>query len=333
MASKKNNKNANATVNRDENKSADSQAAKSIVADVMSGTGYNPLYPNPTDKYDPENSEYYRQMQSLADSMSAAAANQTAYLNSRNKQDTQDASDAYTANARTAYINYLKQKNAANETLRNNGVNGGASETALLNIGNNYNRNVSTNDASRAAAIAGINTNYADAINQMKYENAMAIANMQSTYYQLAIQDMENRKQQDLENFYATNTNFKNKDAVKKAIKALDERDPLYDIKKAYLNNIKNDPNLKAAKKTTTKKTTTSSKSSGYSGGTGGKSVATNSNWKETYSQTDYARNGAGSKDAKAAANRKSIEAEASKKYAKYSPAWYGYVNKKLNGK
>lgn len=66
----------------------------------------------------------------------------------------------YESSAAQNYINYMKQRGALPEQLASLGINGGASETALTRVMNNYALGQGANSASRNAAISSLQGAY-----------------------------------------------------------------------------------------------------------------------------------------------------------------------------
>lgn len=83
---------------------------------------------------------------------------------------------SYDTAAAGNYINYMKQQNSLPEQLARQGINGGASESALTRVANNYALNQGNTTASRLAALGQLdsayNTNLAN-LRQAAEENIM----------------------------------------------------------------------------------------------------------------------------------------------------------------
>ena len=97
----------------------------------------------------------------------------------------------YDSAAAGNYINYMKQQNAIGEQLARQGVRGGASESAMARIGNNYALNQGNTNAQRYAAYGALqnayNTNLAN-LRQSAEEN-IANTNMQLQQSQVQYED------------------------------------------------------------------------------------------------------------------------------------------------
>lgn len=72
---------------------------------------------------------------------------------------------------RQAYISYMLGKKGINQTLANQGINGGAAESVLANLYNTYGSNR-----------AGIDKNYADALNDLSAQYNSGVASIGSNY-------------------------------------------------------------------------------------------------------------------------------------------------------
>ena len=140
----------------------------------------------------------------------------------------QGAAANFDSNAAQAYINYAKQQNELPEKLAQQGVNGGASESAMVRMQNQYAQNQSANNAARGAAMAQLQNTYDTNLANMRSEtqadilaNNLAMAQQQAQY-------TDTRRQRDLEQYSATIERFRTTKAVDKAIKKLKKSDPNY---------------------------------------------------------------------------------------------------------
>lgn len=163
----------------------------------------------------------------------------------------------YDSSAAQAYLNYAKQQNALPEQLRAQGINGGASESALVRLGNQYALNQASNNASRNAAMGQLQTTYDTNLANMQNELNRTIADNAYQAQQQQIEFNENLRQRALEQFQATIERFTSVKSVDKAISGLDKNDPNYTAMKQLLQLRK--AQIKAAK-------------SGGGGGGGGRS-------------------------------------------------------------
>ena len=143
----------------------------------------------------------------------------------------QGAAANFDSNAAQAYINYAKQQNALPEQLRAQGINGGASESAMVRMQNQFAQNQSANNAARSAAMAQLQNTYDTNIANLRNEtnadilaNSMALAQQQAEFN-------DTLQQRALEQYSATIERFTSVDSVNKAIKKLDKSDPNYTAK------------------------------------------------------------------------------------------------------
>lgn len=147
----------------------------------------------------------------------------------------QGAAANFDSNAAQAYVNYAKQRNALPEQLRAQGINGGASESALVRMQNQFAQNQSANNAARSAAMAQLQNTYDTNLANLRNEtnadilsNSMALAQQQAEY-----NDTQNQRA--LEQYSATIERFTSVKSVDKAISNLDPNDPNYTAKKQLL--------------------------------------------------------------------------------------------------
>ena len=147
----------------------------------------------------------------------------------------QGAAANFDSNAAQAYINYAKQQNALPEQLRAQGINGGASESAMVRMQNQFAQNQSANNAARSAAMAQLQNTYDTNIANLRNEtnadilaNSMALAQQQAEFN-------DTLQQRALEQYSATIERFTSVKSVEKAIKNLDKNDPNYTAKKQLL--------------------------------------------------------------------------------------------------
>lgn len=141
----------------------------------------------------------------------------------------------YDSSAVQAYLNYAKQQNALPEQLQAQGINGGASESAIVRLGNQYALNQANNNASRNAAMGQLQTTYDTNLANMQNELNRTIADNAYQAQQQQIQFNENLRQKALEQFQATIERFTSVKSVDKAINGLDKTDPNYTAMKQLL--------------------------------------------------------------------------------------------------
>lgn len=125
---------------------------------------------------------------------------------------------SYDSSAAGNYVNYMKQQNALPEQLARQGIRGGASESAMTRIGNNYALNQGSNEASRNAAlgqlqsthdtnVANLRQNTEDNISnnnmalrqaQVQYEDTLAQRAAEEARYQAEVQRAAQERAEDL---------------------------------------------------------------------------------------------------------------------------------------
>jgi hypothetical protein len=147
----------------------------------------------------------------------------------------------YDQSAAANYVNYIRQRNALPEQLAALGINGGASESAGVRMANNYAAAQSSNTASRNAAMGQLQNsfdtnaaNMRNTLNQNLNDQYMRLAQAQIEY-----QDTLNER--DFARFQSTVPMYQSADAINKAIKNLDKKDPNYASKKAMLQGRKSE--------------------------------------------------------------------------------------------
>ena len=193
------------------------------------------------------------------------------------------AASNFDSNAAQAYVNYAKQRNALPEQLAQQGVNGGASESAMVRMQNQFAQNQSANNAARSAAMAQLQNTYDTNLANLRNEtNADILANsMELAQQQAQYNDTQNQRA--LEQYSATIERFTSVKSVDKAIANLDKNDPNYTAKKQLLQLRK--AQIKEAKGGSGGGSGGSKKKSGGSkktGGSGGGSKNTKKNTKST---------------------------------------------------
>lgn len=95
---------------------------------------------------------------------------------------------SYDSAAAGNYVNYMKQQNAIGEQLARQGIRGGASESAMARIGNNYALNQGNTAASRAAAMGQLQNTYNNNLLAMRQQAEENIANNNMALQQSQVQ-------------------------------------------------------------------------------------------------------------------------------------------------
>lgn len=141
----------------------------------------------------------------------------------------------YDSNAAQAYLNYVRQQNQLPEQLASQGINGGASESAMVRLGNNYALNQSNNNASRSAAMSQLQNTYDTNVAKLRADTEADILANSNAMAQQQAQYIDTLNQRALEQFSATIERFTSTKSIDKAIKNLDKSDPNYTAKKQLL--------------------------------------------------------------------------------------------------
>lgn len=161
----------------------------------------------------------------------ANLAEQEAALQKQLVASKQATSANYDSAASGNYINYMKQQNALGEQLAAQGIRGGASESALARIGNNYALNQGNTTASRYAALGAIqnthdtnvtnlrqamaqrimDTNLALQQSQIQYEDTLAQRAAEEARYREEVERAMRERQEDIER----NEKYRNEDIAR----------------------------------------------------------------------------------------------------------------------
>ena len=181
-------------------------------------------------KYASNNSKspYAEIASAYANRMKSNLATQERQLAKQLKSSKEGTAANFDNNAAQAYVNYAKQQNALPEQLAQQGVRGGASESAMVRMQNQYAQNQAANNASRSAAMAQLQNTYDTNLANMRNETQEAILQNNLAMAQQQAQYTDTRRQRDLEQYSATIERFMTTKAVDKAIKKLKKSDPNY---------------------------------------------------------------------------------------------------------
>ena len=104
-------------------------------------------------------------------------AEREAVLAQQLAQSKQSTNANYDSAAAGNYVNYMKQQNALPEQLARQGIRGGASESAMTRIANNYAQTQGANTAARYAALGQLQNAYDTNIASMRQSTEDAILN------------------------------------------------------------------------------------------------------------------------------------------------------------
>lgn len=133
------------------------------------------------------NSAYNSQLTSLANNLTEAKNQlQGSYDRSKNSIG-QDAENSL----RAAYINNMLNQKNLSQQMSAMGLNGGATETTLANMLNNYGNARNNINTVAANNLANLEGKYNDSISQAQqaYNNAVANANLQKAQYAMQLED------------------------------------------------------------------------------------------------------------------------------------------------
>ena len=130
----------------------------------------------------------------------ANLANQEAQLAQQLQQSQNASNRQYESAANANYLNYMKQRNALPERLAAQHINGGASETANVNMMNNYALTRGNTEASRIAALGQLQSTYDTNIANMRANAENEILNNNLALRQAQIQYEDTLAQRALEN-------------------------------------------------------------------------------------------------------------------------------------
>lgn len=175
----------------------------------------------------------YMQNYDIAEQQSAAAAKKKQQeLQATLDQNNQQTNANYDSSARQAYIRYMQNRKALPSSLNALGVRGGASETALMNLYNNYGTSHANNEAARNSALEANKQNYNDVWNAYEADRRADLDNKLQT----ALTNQQNQYNNELTQFSSAVHQFPSTSAgykkYQKWIDALNKSsDPLRDIK------------------------------------------------------------------------------------------------------
>jgi len=212
-------------------------------------------------------------------------------LKAQNTADTNKLNTQYDSTARQAYVQNMQSRNALPEQLKAQGINGGASETALINLANNYGKNIANNESARGTALGDLQQAYSNNLSSLStnYQNTIASAEKEALENQAQYTDTLNQRK--LEQYSATIGRFNSISACDAEIAALSASDDPLKAEKIML--------VQAQRAVLQASSSSSGSGSYYSSGdsdggisSGGESVAP---WMETYGAEAKRRRESGS--------------------------------------
>lgn len=188
-------------------------------------------------------------------------------------QNNQTTNANYDNSARQAYVDYMRKQRALPSQLQALGVRGGATESGLLNLYNNYGASHAANEQQRNADLTANQHSYDDAYNTA-YQNYLSDLNEQK---QQAISNQINEYNNEVTRFSSTVAQYPSTKAGYNAYQTWINNlsasaDPLKDIKIAIIRQqmAAQFPNGSPSSGSSGGSSGSRSRSSGGSGGSGG---------------------------------------------------------------
>lgn len=234
-------------------------------------------------------------------------------LGNQLKADQGTTNAQYNNNARQYYIQNMQAQKSLPSQLANNGLTGGASESAVIRMNNAYGQNLANNESGRATSLNNLQTTYNNNVSEYdrNYKENLSKAYQTSMENQLKYEQEQNKL--DLQYFANSVANrYNSSKAWKKAIARMKKsKEPNKKYKVALLEQ--GFTNWKIAKK----------KSSG-SGGGGGGYRRSYGGYRSGYSGTGYSTPdkapSINSKPKKS--KKKSSKTKSKKSKSTFQPAW-----------
>lgn len=250
--------------------------------DPRSTTGYIDDYNTYADKRNKTAEAYRTQLQNNL-------------TNDENKTNTE-----YDSTAKQNYVKYMQNKKALPEQLATQNVNGGASESALIKLYNNYGTNTATNESARGNALNSLRTTYNNNLTTYNTDLENELASAYATAMQNQRQYDQDQADAELNRFANTVHRYTTWDEYTNWINQLQaSSDPYKDIKVAMVMQ------QRATQFPEGNPATASSGSYYYSGsGDDNSGNGTVGSWTETYGAQNKARNGSSSTSASSILNR-----------------------------
>lgn len=233
-------------------------------------------------------------------------------LGNQLKADQGTTNAQYNNNARQYYIQNMQAQKSLPSQLANNGLTGGASESAVIRMNNAYGQNLANNESGRATSLNNLQTTYNNNVAEYDraYKDKLSKAYQTSMENQLKYEQEQNKL--DLQYFANSVANrYNSTKAWNKAIARMKKsKDPNKKYKVALLEQGRT--NWKIAKK----------KSSG--GGGGGGSRRSYGGYRSGYSGTGYSTpsTAPSTKDKPKKSKKKSSKTKSKKSKGTFQPAW-----------
>ncbi len=232
-------------------------------------------------------------------------------LGNQLKTDQGTTNSQYNNNARQYYIQNMQAQKSLPAQLANNGLTGGASESAVIRMNNAYGQNLANNESGRATSLNNLQTTYNNNVAEYdrNYKANLSKAYQTSMENQLKYEQEQNKL--DLQYFANSVANrYNSSKAWKKAIARMKKsKDPNKKYKVALLEQGLT--NWKISKK----------KSSGGGGGGHRRSYG---GYRSGYSGTGYStpNTTTSTKDKPKKSKKKSSKTKSKKSKSTFQPAW-----------
>lgn len=160
----------------------------------------------------------------------------TQHLDNTLQQNNATTNANYDSAARQAYVDYMRKQKALPSQLQNLGVNGGATESALLNLYNNYGSSHAANEQQRNAELAANQQNRDDALYEANQQYLSDLNEQKQTAINNQINEYDNeitRFSSSVAQYPTTEKGYKQYQKWIKNMK--NSNDPLKDIKVALI--------------------------------------------------------------------------------------------------
>ncbi len=149
---------------------------------------------------------YMDAYKNYVDKMNQSRESYRGGVNEQLAKDKASANKQYDNSARQSYVQYMQNSRALPSQLNSVGVNGGASESAMLRLGTAYGNNIASNEASRGTALANLDNTAANTLANYDTSYNENLANAYATAHENQIKYTQELQQRDLQN-YASSIN------------------------------------------------------------------------------------------------------------------------------
>lgn len=235
-------------------------------------------------------------------------------LGNQLKADQGTTNAQYNNNARQYYIQNMQAQKSLPAQLANNGLTGGASESAVIRMNNAYGQNLANNESGRATSLNNLQTTYNNNVAEFDRNYKANLSKAYQTSMENQLKYEQEQKKLDLQYFANSVANrYNSSKAWKKAISKMKKsKDSNKKYKVALLEQ--GFTNWKIAKK----------KSSGGGGGGGGGYRRSYGGYRSGYSGTGYSTpdKAPSTKDKPKKSKKKSSKTKSKKSKGTFQPAW-----------